>query len=281
MKFKEIITMDTKPLDGYVRLLTTTISMLLTIILLFVTDPAKADSITQFVNALLIPAIPQIANIIFVIVRTITDGQKITAKKDLILAGVLPAAGSGSTPPQLPAPRLNPAALATAPAAPPYVPFDIGAAIGAAEEQCRKDGVEVNPISRAFYFYPMVTRFDLREVPRTERVSEAKRLVDKAVDLFCEAFKHQTKLPKPPTQVEAASYHTYMAKLKKDYEKANGLTCSDTTFEQLRNLISYFNEIYAAQDGLAQLVGKTVDFSIYGSGAYTPTQVGWDYVKLL
>jgi hypothetical protein len=274
--------MDTKPLDGYVRLLTTTFSMLLTIILLFVTDPAKAESITQFVNALLIPAIPQIANIIFVIVRTITDGQKITAKKELQLAGVLPVATSGLAPAQLPASvpqvkQVNPAALATAPAAAPYIPFDIGAA----EEQCRKDGVEVNPISRAFYFYPMVTRFDLREVSRTERVSEAKRLVDKAVDLFCEAFKFQTKLPKPPTQVEAASYHTYMAKLKKEYEKANGLTCSDTTFEQLRNLISYFNEIYAAQDGLSQLVGKTVDFSIYGSGAYTPTQVGWDYVKLL
>jgi hypothetical protein len=277
--------MDTKPLDGYVRLLTTTISMVLTLILIFVTDPAKAESITQFVNALLIPAIPQIANIIFVIVRTITDGQKITAKKELQLAGVLPIAASGSAPAQLPvSPQvrpINPAALATAPAAAPYIPFDIGAAVGAAEEQCRKDGVEVNPISRAFYFYPQVTRFDLREVTRTERVSEAKRLVDKSVDLFCEAFKYQTKLPKPPTQVEAASYHTYMAKLKKEYEKANGLTCSDTTFEQLRNLISYFNEIYAAQDGLAQLVGKTVDFSIYGSGAYTPTQVGWDYVKLL
>ena len=69
--------MDTKPLDGYVRLLTTTVSMALTIILLFVTDPAGADTITQFFNALLIPAVPQIANLLFIIVRTITDSQKI------------------------------------------------------------------------------------------------------------------------------------------------------------------------------------------------------------
>jgi hypothetical protein len=172
-------------------------------------------------------------------------------------------------------------AMPTAPAASPYVPFDIDAAVGAAEESCRKDGVEVTPISRAFYFYPQVTRFDLREVPRTERLSEAKRLVDKAVELFCEAFKYQTKLPKPPTQADAANYHGYMLKLKKDYEKANNLTCSDKTFEDLRNLVSYFNDIYTAQDGLNQLSGKTVDWSIYGGGAFTPTQVGWDYVKLL
>jgi hypothetical protein len=174
-----------------------------------------------------------------------------------------------------------PATLATAPAPSAYVPFDLDAAVGAAEECARKDGVEVTPISRAFYFYPQVTRFDLREVPRTERVSEAKRLVDKAVELFCEAFKYQTKLPKAPTPAEAANYHTYMLKLKKDYEKANNLTCSDETFEQLRNLVSYFTDIYTAQDGLNQLSGKTVDWSIYGGGAFTPTQVGWDYVKLL
>jgi len=280
--------MDTKPLDGYVRLLTTAFSMALTIILLFVTDPAKAESITQFFNALLIPAIPQFANIIFVIVRTITDGQKITARKELQLAGVLPVLQPASAPAAAPAAptsqpvrQVNPAALATAPAAPPYIPFDIDAAIGAAEESCRKDGVEVTPISRAFYFYPLVTRFDLREVPRVERLSEAKRLVDKAVELFSEAFKYQTKLPKPPTQAEAANYHGYMLKLKKDYEKANNLTCSDKTFEELRNLVSYFNDIYTAQDGLAQLSGNTVDWSIYGGGAFTPTQVGWDYVKLL
>jgi hypothetical protein len=278
--------METKPLDGYVRLLTTTISMALTIVLLFVTDPAKAESITQFVNALLIPAIPQIANIIFVIVRTITDTQKITAKKELQLAGILPVATPALATAAAPAPvpqvkQVNPAALATAPTAPPYNPFDIDAAVGSAEEACRRDGVEVTPISRAFYFYPMVTSFDLREVPRNERLSESKRLVDKAVDLFCEAFQYQTKLPKPPTPAEAANYHGFMAKLKKDYEKVNGLTCSDTTFEQLRNLIAYFNDVYTAQDGLASLAGKTVDWSIYGGGAFTPTQVGWDYVKLL
>jgi DNA-binding cell septation regulator SpoVG len=269
--------METTPLDGYKKIIITLITIIAGSVGLFITDPSKAQSVGQFLIDVIGPVAITLVGIIYTIVQGSIDKEKVKA------AGIaaLPPKANGAASLPAAAPMVNPAALATAPAAPPYVHFDIGAAVGAAEEQCRKDGVEVNPISRAFYFYPMVTRFDLREVPRTERVSEAKRLVDKAVDLFCEAFKYQTKLPKPPTQVEAASYHTYMAKLKKDYEKANGLTCSDTTFEQLRNLISYFNEIYAAQDGLAQLQGKTVDFSIYGSGAYTATQVGWDYVKLL
>jgi len=72
-----------------------------------------------------------------------------------------------------------------------------------------------------------------------------------------------------------------MFQLKKDYEKANNLLCSEKTFDDLRNLVAYFNDLYTAQDGLNQLTDITVDWSIYGSGAFTPTQVGWDYAKLL
>ncbi len=278
--------MDTTPLDGYKKIIVTLLTLIAGSLGLFVTDPAKAQTIGQFLIDVIGPVAITLVGIIYTIVQGSIDKEKVkfnvivgAAKQSVENAPSPKANGAASLPAA--APIINPAALATAPAAPAYVPFDIGAAVGAAEEQCRKDGVEVTPISRAFYFYPLVTRFDLREVPRTERLSEAKRLVDKAVELFSEAFKYQTKLPKAPTPAETANYHGYMLKLKKDYEKANGLTCSDTTFEQLRNLVSYFNDIYTAQDGLNQLSGKTVDWSIYGSGAYTPTQVGWDYVKLL
>jgi len=274
--------MDTTPLDGYKKIVVTILTLIAGSLGLFITDPAKAQSIGQFLVDVIGPVAITLVGIIYTIVQGNIDKEKVRASG--IVASPPKANGAASLPavaPSASAPLINPAALATAPVASIYVPFDIGAAVGAAEENCRKDGVEVTPISRAFYFYPMVTRFDLREVPRTERLSEAKRLLDKVVELFCEAFKYQTKLPNPPTPAEAANYHAYMFQLKKDYEKANNLTCSDETFEQLRNLVSYFTDIYTAQDGLAQLIGKTVDFSIYGSGAYTPTQVGWDYVKLL
>jgi DNA-binding cell septation regulator SpoVG len=267
--------MDTTPLDGYKKIIVTILTLVAGSIGLFVTDPAKAQTIGQFLIDVLGPVAITLVGVIYTVVQGNIDKEKVkTAATTAGEASQSPKAESAAA--------QQPAAALSIPAAPVdnYIPLDLDSAVGSAEESCRRDGVEVTPVSRAFYFYPIVTRFDLRDVPREKRVDEAKRLVDKAVELFAEAFKYQTKLPKPPTPAEAVNYHGYMLKLKKDYEKANNLTCSDKTFEELRNLISYFNDLYTAHDGLAQLSGKTVDWSIYGSGAFTPTQVGWDYVKL-
>ena len=271
--------METTPLDGYKKIIVTLLTLIAGSLGLFITDPAKAQTIGQFLIDVLGPVAVTLVGIIYTVVQGNIDKEKVKASPMIAAA----TAGEAKQSPKAESVAAQqPAAAPVIPAAPveTYVPVDLDAAVGSAEESCRKDGVEVTPISRAFYFYPQVTRFDLREVPREKRICEAKRLVDKAVDLFCEAFKYQTKLPKPPTPAEANNYHAFMLKLKKDYEKANNLSCSDKTFEELRNLVSYFNELYNAQDGLAQLNGKTVDWSIYGGGAYTPTQVGWDYVKL-
>ena len=270
--------METTPLDGYKKIIVTLLTIIAGSLGLFITDPAKAQTIGQFLIDVIGPAAVVLVGIIYTIVQGQIDKEKVKAAPRIAAiseAKALPKAESAAAP--------QPAVAPIVPAAPVvnYNPVDLDAAVGSAEESCRKDGIEVTPTSRAFYFYPQVTRFDLREVPREKRICEAKRLIDKAVDLFSEAFKYQTKLPRPPTAAEANNYHAYMLKLKKDYEKANNLTCSDKTFEDLRNLVSYFNELYNAQDGLAQLSGKTVDWSIYGGGAFTPTQVGWDYVKLL
>ena len=270
--------METTPLDGYKKIIVTLLTIIAGSLGLFITDPAKAQTIGQFLIDVIGPAAVVLVGIIYTIVQGQIDKEKVKAAPRIAAiseAKALPKAESAAAP--------QPAVAPIVPAAPVvnYNPVDLDAAVGSAEESCRKDGVEVTPVSRAFYFYPQVTRFDLREVPREKRICEAKRLIDKAVELFSEAFKYQTKLPKPPTLAEANNYHAYLLKLKKDYEKANGLTCSDKTFDELRNLISYFNELYNAQDGLAQLSGKTVDWSIYSGKSYSPTQVGWDYVKLL
>jgi len=269
--------METTPLDGYKKIIVTLLTIIAGSLGLFITDPAKAQTVGQFLVDVIGPAAVVLVGIIYTIVQGQIDKEKVKAAPKIaaITSEAPPKAESVAAPQPVVAPVI--------PAAPVdnYVPFDLDAAVGSAEESCRKDGVDVTPISRAFYFYPIVSHFDLREAPREKRICEAKRLIDKTVELFGEAFKFQTKLAKPPTAAEANNYHAYMLKLKKDYEKANNLTCSDKTFEDLRNLVSYFNELYNAQDGLAQLTGKTVDWSIYGGGAFTPTQVGWDYVKLL
>jgi len=273
--------METTPLDGYKKIIVTLLTLIAGSLGLFITDPAKAQTVGQFLIDVIGPCAVVLVGIIYTIVQGNIDKEKVKAAPKI--ASIAAQSAPAPSPKVESAPAQQPAVAPILPAAPVdnYNPFDIDAAVGAAEESCRKDGQEVTPISRAFYYYPIITSFDLREVPKAKRIEEAKRLVDKAVELFSEAFKYQTKLPKPPTLAEANNYHAYLLKLKKDYEKANNLTCSDKTFDELRNLISYFNELYNAQDGLAQLSGKTVDWSIYSGKSYSPTQVGWDYVKLL
>jgi len=280
--------METTPLDGYKKIIITILTIIAGSLGLFITDPAKAQTVGQFLIDVIGPAAVVLVGIIYTIVQGSIDKEKVKSSVIAVSSPVIASAAkqsvnNGTSPKAESVAAPQPVVAPVMPAAPvdTYVPFDLDAAVGSAEESCRKDGVDVTPISRAFYFYPIVSHFDLREAPREKRICEAKRLIDKTVELFSEAFKYQTKLLKPPTSAEANNYHAYMLKLKKDYEKANNLTCSDKTFEDLRNLVSYFNELYNAQDGLAQLTGKTVDWSIYGGGAFTPTQVGWDYVKLL
>jgi DNA-binding cell septation regulator SpoVG len=270
--------METTPLDGYKKIIVTIITLIAGALGLFITDPSKAQTIGQFLIDVIGPVAITLVGIIYTIVQGQIDKEKVIAAPKI--AAIIEQKQS---PKGVSVAAQQPASTPYIPAAPvdDYVPVDLDKMVAAANQNCRNDAVSVTPISTAYYFYPFMCNFDLRDVPREKRISEAKRCVDKCVDLFIEAFKYQTKLPKPPTPAEAASYHAYLGKLKKDYEKANNLTCSNKSFEDLRSLISYFNDLYTAQEGLAQLAGKTVDWSNYGAGSFTPTQVGWDYVKLL
>ena len=283
--------METTPLDGYKKIIVTLITIIAGSLGLFITDPAKAQTIGHFLIDVIGPVAITLVGIIYTIVQGSIDKQKVISSVIAISRSREPEArqsanqsiNNGSSPKGDSVAAQQPAVTPYIPAAPvdDYVPIDLDKMVAAANQSCRNDAIEVTPISTAFYFYPFITRFDLRDVPREKRISEAKRCIDKCVELFIEAFKYQTKLPMPPTPAEATSYHAYMGKLKKAYEQANNLTCSDKNFEDLRNVIGYFNDLYTAREGLDQLAGKTVDWSIYGSGAFTPTQVGWDSVKLL
>jgi len=273
--------METTPLDGYKKIIVTLITIIAGSLGLFIADPAKAQTIGHFLIDVIGPVAITLVGIIYTIVQGSIDKQKVISS--VIARAAKQSPNDDTSPKGDSVAAQQPAVTPYIPAVPidNYVPIDLEKMVAAANQSCRNDAIEVTPISTAFYFYPFITRFDLRDVPREKRISEAKRCIDKCVELFVEAFKYQTKLPMPPTPAEATSYHAYMGKLKRDYEQANNLTCSDKNFEELRNLIAYFNDLYTAREGLDHLAGKTVDWSIYGSGAFTPTQVGWDCVKLL
>jgi len=270
--------MDTTPLDGYKKIIVTLLTLASGMVGIFITDPAKAQTIGQFLVDILGPVLITLVGIVYTVVQGNIDKEKakttaVEAKAQAIMAQEASPKADGVA--AVAAPIVTAAEIET------YQPADLAKYITAAEGSIKADGQMITPLSRAFYFWPYIAHFDLRDVPRQLRINEAKRFVDKGVELFTEAFKFHTKLDNPPTPAQAGNQHSYMFQLKKEYEKANNLLCSNKTFEDLRNLVAYFNDLYTAQDGLNQLADKTVDWSIYGSGAFTPTQVGWDYAKLL
>ena len=278
--------MNETPLDGYKKISVTVLSALLSVILLFVKDPVHAQTLEQFWAGVLTPLVPAIIGIIYTAVQGNIDKEKVK-----VSAGNGTASGAvagGGIAEAVPVQPVQPA-VSIIPPAPVdvsvdtvnYVPVDCDVYLAKAEEAIRKDGLQVNPLNRAYYFWSYAVNFDLRVVPRMFRVDEAKKLMNKCLDLFSEAFKYQTGLSYVPSPVQASSLNTFMLKLKKDYEKANNLTCSDKNFSELRNMVNYFHDIYTALEGLEALTGKTVDWSVYGSSAYTPTQIGWDFAMLL
>jgi len=273
--------MDTTLLDGYKKIIVTLLTLASGMVGIFITDPAKAQTIGQFLVDILGPVLITLVGIVYTIVQGNIDKEK--AKTVATEAKVQAIMAQEASPKADSVAAVQPAVapIVTAAEIESYQPADLAKYVTAAEGSIKADGQMITPLTRAFYFWPYIAHFDLRDVPRQLRIGEAKRFVDKGVELFTEAFKFHTKLATVPTPAQAGNQHSYMFQLKKDYEKANNLLCSNKTFEDLRNLVTYFNDLYTAQDGLNQLTDKTVDWSIYGSGAFTPTQVGWDYVKLL
>ena len=148
--------METTPLDGYKKIIVTLLTLIAGSLGLFITDPAKAQTIGQFLIDVLGPVAVTLVGIIYTVVQGNIDKEKVKAAPMIAAAT---ASEAKQSPKAESVAAQQPAAAPVIPAAPveTYVPVDLDAAVGAAEESCRKDGVEVTPISRAFYFYPQVT----------------------------------------------------------------------------------------------------------------------------
>lgn len=290
--------MNETPLDGYKKISVTVLSALLSVILLFVKDPANARTLEQFWSGVLTPLVPAVIGIIYTAVQGSIDREKVKAS-----AGIAPSSETSASPavpssettasPAVASSETSASPVTALPAsssgasvadpvdAADYVPVDCDVCLSKAEEAIRKDGLQVTPLNRAYYFWPYAVNFDLRPVPRQLRVDESRKLMNKCLELFTAAFTSYTGLSKVPAPAQASNIHTYMLTLKKDYEKANNLACSDRSFDELKNMVGYFHDIYTVLEGLDQLAGKTVDWSVYGSSAFTPTQIGWDFARLV
>lgn len=242
--------MDQKAIDGYVRMITTTVSMLLTIILLFITDPGKQETINAFVNAMLIPAIPQIANIIFVIVRTITDMKKIEVKKELVLAGVVPAVTPQPT--QNPAPTA-PISAPSAPVAAPvtYLYYDEDNLEAQVREALKKGGADT-AMNLAYAYRNKVLNTEMEKVSPKDRVRNARELLDRSKLLFENAFTDYTGQPLPGIK-DLSNPLLLQLRVKEEYEKSHNMVCSNNTFTELKSLLNFLEDFIRIDQGLTML----------------------------
>jgi len=235
------------------------------------TSAEAQDSINQSITLVADLAVPGI----FMLFQTLSDKKMAAVPEVKVIAQQ--SYTQSTTIPELPA-----IAIPSVPEAPAYKPVDLDAYVVAAKHSIAPGEPTPDTLGLAYKFYaPILVTFDLREVPREYRVSESKRMLGKALELFTAGYLWYTKLPAPPTSAQASNVTAYMATLKKDYEKANNVPCSNKTFDELKSVVRFFADLYEASDGVGKLEGKTIDWSIFGGSEYTPLMLGWNYAKLI
>lgn len=171
--------MDTSALDGYKKLIVTACTLLGALVSVFITDPAKAETIGGFITSTVPTIVITLVGIIYTIVQGNIDKEKArTAATEARSQAIM---SQEASPKDDSAPVEQPAVAPIVQAAPveTYKPIDLDAYVAAAEESVKADGLIVDPLTRATYFWPCMTNFDLRPVPRQFRISESKRLYRK------------------------------------------------------------------------------------------------------
>lgn len=131
-----------------------------------------------------------------------------------------------------------------------------------------------DPLKAAYTFYATMNGFDLRLVQPKDRVKQAKEFIAKAKELFWDSFKKYTGL-EPPTDAELSNLYTVSYKIKKDYEKANGLVCSGKTFEEINALLGSMDDFLGYNKAFA-LIGdesENLDWSTFTGRGYSPLDV--------
>lgn len=131
-----------------------------------------------------------------------------------------------------------------------------------------------DPLKVAYTFYSTMNGFDLRLVQPKDRVKQSKEFIQKAKALFWDSFKKFTGL-EPPTDGELANIYTVSYKIKKDYEKANGLVCSGKTFDEINSLLGAMDD-FIKYDKAFALIGdesENLDWSTFSGRGYSPLDV--------
>jgi hypothetical protein len=162
-----------------------------------------------------------------------------------------------------------------------YTSKDVEIVESEAKADIQGNSLTVDKLNFAEYNYTHMSNYDLRPVARELRVDLAKEFLDNEVSLLNDAWVFATNIQTPPTPEQAASKSTSMYYFKKEWEKANGLKCGDNVYTTMSTLLGYYNGTYSALSGVESLIGKTVDYSVFGGGMFSPTSLGWEAANLV
>ena len=233
---------DATPLDKYTQILILILSTASSLIVYFVQDPAKAATYTQFLSQIIQPIAIMILGLFF---------SKITAGITVAKITVTPEPATVPTDkPSVPSviapvnPNLDPVIL--------YQYADVNEVA----KKIKAMYPETDALSPAYAFYRETQGYDLNRVQPDDRVKQAKEFVYMSQKLFNDGFKTYTKL-EPPTLAELTNRPALLVKIKRDYEKANNLTCSGKTFEEINVLLGMMDDFVNFDKGF-KLLGNQV-----------------------
>ena len=161
--------METTPLDGYKKISVTLLTVLLSIILLFVHTQTTADTVTN-VFTQLENWIPALLGIVYTLVQGSVDKEKAgqLAEPRPPLRTHSPKANSASVAQPAVAQVVQAAADVEV-----YTPVDLDKYVATAEEGIRKDGQTVTPLTKAYLF--LAGHYPLRSAPHPPAVPHQRR----------------------------------------------------------------------------------------------------------
>lgn len=276
--------MDTNPLDGYKKIIVTILSLIAGSLGLFITDPAKAQTIGQFLIDVLGPVCITLVGVIYTVVQGNIDKEK--AKTVATEAKAKAAIARSESPKAESASVQQPAVAQSTPAAAPkveepvalYTYADVNNIYAELKKKYGDDELAI-----AYAFYREAQMFNLASVQPKSRLKQATEFIQMAQLLFFAAFKWYTKLECPPL-AEFANTPKLMARIKNDYEKANNLVCSNKAYDEIKQLIGFINDFIQLNNGL-ELIGAQVDldwkdlpvgYNPYSVGIYAGSLVKFD-----
>ena len=254
-------------------------TLAIALLTMLINNPTQAETWTALIKGTIVPILELLAGMVFAIWVGKGDvaARKADEAKALASASYYAALNAGKIPGKKPDKKPYGARAL----APDYsgTLADIDLMLQAVEAGLISDGITSGPVIKAERFYDAVAAYDMRTVPRETRLATAKALMGKVKELDVEAWSKKINIA-IPTPEQCAQKTRFMYQFKKDYEKANGISCGDAPYTLLSSLLGYFNNMYEAQAGLDQLTG-TVDWSSFGNSQYSAQMVGWHYANLI